>query len=299
MPLSDEYTYCVAFVCVEDIDGSRQPIGTAFLIQASGEEPNTHYGYAVTAQHVVREGQRTWLRLRRQGFEEGPEDIPVGSWVLHPESDVAITPCDPHNYRANWVCVPMAQFADTPGATGIRRPVLSDEVWFIGLLTHVPTMHERAIPFVRSGTLGAWYQRYVPIWDELHQQTIQEPVAHLIDTHSVGGFSGSPVFVGVPDMRGGGKISLLGVLIGHFGGPLASGGSAGVAIVVPVEQVRQLLDLEVIVEDRQHKDAETRERRTRDRDENAAVQDIAAVPSEFERFEELTRQLVNTPKPKG
>ena len=296
MPLSDEYPYCVAFVCVEDA-GGKTPIGTAFLIHAAGNEPDTYHTYAVTARHVVREGRRTWLRLRRQGFEAGSEDIPVDAWELHPESDIAITPCDPYGYPVNWVCIPMEQFGDTPGATGIRPPVLSDEVWFIGLLTHVPTMHERAIPYVRSGTLGASYQHNVPIWDELHQQTIEEPVAHLIDTHSVGGFSGSPVFLGVPDMTGGGRISFLGVLIGHFGGPLASGGSAGVAIVVPCEQVRQLLDLEKIVDAKERKDAETRERRERERDENAARQDVRTVPSEYERFEDLTRQLVTTPKP--
>jgi hypothetical protein len=151
---------------------------------------------------------------------------------------------------------------------------------------------------VRSGTLGAIYQTRVPILDELHKETIEEPIAHLIDTHSVGGFSGSPVFLGIPDEQGGGRISFLGVLIGHFGGLLASGGSAGVAIVVPVQAVRQLLDLEVIVDDRAKKDAAAKERQDRDRDENAAVQDSAAGPSEYERFENLTRQLVHTPKPK-
>jgi hypothetical protein len=161
-------------------------------------------------------------------------------------------------------------------------------------------MHEHAIPMVRSGTLGAMYQPKVPIWDELHKETIEEPIAHLIDTHSVGGFSGSPVFLGIPDAQGGGRISLLGVLIGHFGGPLASGGSAGVAIVVPVHAIRQLLDLDAIVKDRAKKDAAAQERQDRIRDENAAVQDSVgepAEPSEFERFEDLTRKLVHTPKP--
>lgn len=299
LSFSEEYPDCVSFVCAKDVDGHLEPRGTGFFVSVPSTTTKGRHAYAVTAKHVVADGKPTWLRYRR--YDGGtPDDVPLkDGWVLHPTADVAVAPVVVDlEHRA--LAVPEDQFVDR----WHRTAVLSDEINFVGLLKHVPTMLDRAIPMVRGGILGATYQEGVPLWDELHKVTITEPSAHLIDSHSVSGFSGSPVFVGqqqlipnadLADKSLSGGVGLLGVLIGHFGGPLSSD---GVAVVVPVEVIRAFLDNSAgLVRERERKEGDFAARETRVRDASAAVQDTASPNPEWDSFEDLTRDLVNTPKP--
>ena len=309
MPLPEEYPDCVAFVCEKDLDGAQEPRGTAFLVSL----PAAHgrHEYAVTAKHVIADGKPTTLRLRRvDGGPPDDEDVPT--WHKHPDADVAVAPVVIDDAIHIAKTVPEGFFVDRlhkrlPGG----RAHVSDPIFYIGLLRNVPSMKDRAIPMVRGGCVGALFQRDVPMWDELHKQTIDEPYAHLIDCHSFEGFSGSPVFVGkehiTPDestpvgWNTGGTLALLGVLIGYFNGTMAVGGVAGVAVVTPIECVRELIETnEDLVQDRERRELAADERRAKERRESAARQ--SSVPAErndeFENFEDLTRKLVNTPKPK-
>ena len=146
----------------------------------------------------------------------------------------------------------------------------------------------------------------------------REPRAHVIDTYSRAGFSGSPVYVQdpvvqadvtdvtepppvAPDAAKRRQITfattvtsfstLFGVLVGHFA---SSGDNAGVGIVVPIEAIRELLEYDELVEWHRRKE-QAMEEADRE-DEEAAVLDIADPGSEFEQFEDLTRKLVNVPK---
>ena len=131
---------------------------------------------------------------------------------------------------------------------------MGETVYFMGLLEHIDSMAERSIPMMRGGVLGAVYQEQIPVRDSLRDRmeyTRMEPVAHLVDCYSRSGFSGSPVLMEMPTIDvhhepGGdislgmsGKVSLIGVLVGHFGSP---GDNAGIAIVVPIERVRQVIE---------------------------------------------------------
>jgi len=295
--LSDTYPECVAFVCKEDAAGVREPRGTAFFVCVYGVT-GAEWGYLVTARHLIEDGMKTWVRLRRRDGGS-PHDEPVSDWTPHKTADVAITPCQiPPEFIHRYV--PDTQFADRWDSWADSRLVLSDQVWFIGLLAHVETMAQRAIPMVRSGILGASYQEDIPFEDDVNGSITREPCAHLIDCHSVGGFSGSPVFIGQPgivkkddgDLAIGGAVALLGVLLGHFVGP-----NAGIAAVVPVEAIRELLDRKDAVDDRETKNEKVRARRREAAEANAGVRDSVGG-SEYQRFEDLTRKLVNTPKPK-
>jgi hypothetical protein len=254
---------------------------------------------------VVMDGKPTWARIPSRHPDEPPRDEQVKEeWLPHPTSDVALVPFDSLTSdllaHAAWESL----LIDKRRAE--IEPKRGDIIYFIGLLTDAPHMAERCIPMVRSGRIGALYQEHVPMvygpsWN-LTQRI--EPVAHLIDTFSRAGFSGSPCFVEqlivIPDERTGGyttgsKLALLGVVVGHFGSP---GNNEGVAIVVPAEAVRELLDDEGMVRMRSEKDDAAKARREAKVWENAAHGDSAEAESEYERFQDLTRKLVNTPKPK-
>lgn len=288
--LTDFHTDAVMFVCKEDIDGHREAGGTAFLVSVPGEDVGV-WRYFVTAGHNVEDKKPTWVRLRQR--DGGPPvDLPVPKWKLHPTADVAVAPCDSdlRDFIAEHIREEL--FVDK-WAYQLSR---GDEAVFAGLLAAVETMRKRAIPMVRNGRIGALYQQDVPMWTGQYTRT--EKCAHLLDCYSVGGFSGSPCFAEKPMIRQTPEgpvisswIALLGLVIGHF-----AGDNAGIAVVVPVEAVRELLDMKVFVEDRKQKEVLAKERRELEQSKDAAVLGSADHDSELERFEDLTRKLVNVPK---
>ncbi len=170
-----------------------------------------------------------------------------------------------------------------------------DLVHFAGFLLPVESMAKRCVPMLRTGRIGALDQENIRLRDGDTNYT--EPLAHLIDAHSQGGFSGSPCFVEHPMIdatnpdghRIGSWIALLGLVIGHF-----ELYNAGIAVVTPAERIRELLEQEAdLVRWREAKEKKAEEKRW----ENAAVADSGEeLSSDFERFEDLTRKLVQVPK---
>jgi hypothetical protein len=193
-------------------------------------------------------------------------------------------------------------------------PDLGDRVYFLGLLA-LPAargMAERNVPMVRSGTIGAMYQDEIPL--EWPDGTIRKIQAHLIDCRSYGGFSGSPCFFQRDDQPTGMKEGvrtrgtttfLLGLISAHFDdftspktrGDIAELGSiripinTGVGIVTPAERIVEVIEMPEFKDERERAEAERKRR-----PEEGATLDTTRE-SEFERFEDLARKLVNTPKP--
>jgi hypothetical protein len=276
MPLGDDYPNSVVFVC-EDRDGRKVPIGTAFLIVDDG-----HWRYVVTARHVVEHGRPTWLRLRRRDGT-APVEVPIPEWVSHPTADVAVTPWDLDASEFQVTFIATEAFADRwPFKRGV--PIQAgDPVFLIGLLSDLRSMVDRAIPMVRSGRLGALYQADIPVRQGPFQRV--EPCAHLVDSHSRAGFSGAPCVVehlsiNVPEATVFPYLVLLGIVVGHFGSytdVLSKHGEGpdyetdfrvqdnqGVAVVVPIEAVREALNMEVLVEDREQRAAKAKDQRERE-----------------------------------
>jgi len=286
-----------------------------------GEGPRL-FRYFVTARHVVEDSNPKWIRFRGANGAP-PVDKSVDRWVSHSTSDIAIAPCDldlgAETLIAFWQEDKFFCDVFPPG----RQIEPGADAYFIGLLSEISAMAENAIPMVRAASIGAMYVTDVAVQARLPSGGTykrREPRAHVIDTYSRAGFSGSPVYVQdpvvqadvtdesepppvAPDAPKRRQITfatrvlsfsaLFGVLVGHFA---SSGDNAGVGIVVPVEAIRELLEYDELVEWRRRKE-QAMEEADRDReDENAAVLDIAEPESEFAQFEDLTRKLVNVPK---
>lgn len=308
VPLSEAHPDAVFFVCAERPDGSCVPVGTCFLVGVPGDE-GRWWRYFVTAAHVVMNGEAKWIRFRRS--DGAVVDQKVGEWISHPTADAAATPCDPALLQVPGI---IARFVEDTWwadrwAEHVPVPLrIGEEAYFVGLLWDVPTMAERNIPMVRSGRVGAYFQRDIPmVSGSVHRM---EPVAHLLDSYSRAGFSGSPCFVDVPvvnsrpDLGGnalaiGSKVALLGMVIGHFG---TEGANEGIAVVTPIEAVRELIEKDPALRQwRETMDKEAARMREEERKEaGGAIEDAVGGDdqTEYERFEDLTRQLANTPKPK-
>lgn len=326
--LNDTFPKTVAFIIGRRSRGgsSRQtPIGTGFFLGVrTPDEPQSTRAftlYLVTAAHVVRSEPEVWVRLRR--IDGTLEDVPIPEWAFHDRDDVALAvmELDETEQPYDIGLIPIPDFFAAgaaerhPLARFRHRPMLGDPVYFIGLFSPIPTMGERNVPLVRSGTLAAWAQERVPL--KMPDGTVFEYTAHLIDCRSYAGFSGSPCVVQFPrdpDIGGVGRpdeeTELIGLISSHFDfrenadltGEIAELGTVdvpvhlGVGVVMPAESIEELLHREDIVADRRK-----REREYLDKPEDdgwVAVPDVVSDQdeSEFDRFEKLTEHLVNTPK---
>jgi hypothetical protein len=280
MPLDDSYPQAVVFIIGLGTDEQgaevRQPRGTGFIVSIPSEVPEQIYLYVVTAAHGLRSGEQSWIRLNTA--EGGIADVEVPRWLFHPTEDVAVRPLTlPQAVR--WGHVPIRMFVDAWDA----KPSLGDRVYFVGLLANMASMAERNIPMVRSGTIGRLNQTDVPL--RLPDESTMRITGHLIDCTSYEGFSGAPCFVQftyrklveTPSIPGGaiGNLEheatlLLGLIAGHFddwrpartSGDILGGVSArvntGVGIVVPVEAIRETLELDELAAIRRNHDLSLR-----------------------------------------
>ena len=263
MALNESFVKTVVFV------GSSVPerrlLGTGFIaaVPAGETEADGDYAFVVTASHVVRSSTATFVTVRSHDGEI--TDLIPGDWVFHPKEDVAVASinADPVK-KYDIVAVPEKMFADKSD----HKPVLGEDLYFVGLLGQIETMGQANTPMVRTGTLGALYQQDVPMIEPPNTRRALQ--GHLIDCRSFGGFSGSPCFMHLVRSTGetknfGLKYSetysiLLGMIGGHFdhrtsvllpdeSGKLSIPTSAGVGVVYPVEIIRETLELALSEDD--------------------------------------------------
>lgn len=317
MPLEDYYPYSVVFVLAprkgDDQSEQMLPIGTGFLVScADPDDGSIRFQYVVTASHVVANGSPTSVRVK--SGTDGFLDLPVADWVHHPEADVALAPFKGLGLKFS-VSVETELFVGSDD-TEAWEPELGERVYFLGLFDKFRAMGERNIPMVRSGCVGALFVTDVPIGPPENRRHV---TAHLIDCRSYAGFSGSPCFVQRDTLRPEvlarkttelpqRDTMLLGIVSGHFDMwgaarltgdiPLEPGSvevpvNSGVGVVTPAQAIKELMDMDEVRADRERVSRERKERAAKD--EGATLD--TGDDSEFERFENLTRKLVNTPKP--
>ncbi len=242
----------------------RRLLGTGFIVAVPAGETEAEGDYAlvVTASHVVRSSTATFVTVRAHGGEI--VDLTVADWIFHPTEDIAVASVNADPAKYDIVAVPEKIFVDKSE----HKPVLGEDLYFVGLLGQIETMGQANTPMVRTGTLGALYQQDVPMIEPPNTRRALQ--GHLIDCRSFGGFSGSPCFMHL--MRSTGETKnfglrypetysvLLGMVGGHFdhrtsvllpdaSGKLSIPTSAGVGVVYPAEIIRETLELAMSEDD--------------------------------------------------
>jgi hypothetical protein len=164
--------------------------------------------------------------------------------------------------------VPIGLFADQEKIQEHNVGV-GDEVFITGLFTKV-TETSQNIPIVRIGNIAMMPDERIPFYKGMYE-------AHLIESRSIGGLSGSPVFVrptigvhvgdedGQPViLSGAGKILFFGSVIGHWEVPeeftmtQAEAVNMGIAPVVPAHKIKEVIMQPDLVEMMKKIDAEMR-----------------------------------------
>jgi hypothetical protein len=243
---------------LEDLD----PVATCFMISIPSQVSERLFSYyAVTARHVLEKATPnvpTTIMVNEKGGGVKPLQT-VGPWIFHPDKtvDVAVIPivADP--------TYDITVFAVQDFFDEVRDAELigaGDEVFFPGLFTAASGI-DRITPVVRHGNLAM-----------LPSQQIQTPHGYadiyLIEARSIGGLSGSPVFVRetiqLPvttnrndgreyKMLSPGPFKLLGLAQGHWDVDEAeinqaylrhdpSGVNYGIAKVVPAKKILETLN---------------------------------------------------------
>lgn len=255
--LDDTLRKCVGYIALPEADGFR-PIGTVFFV---GEQNNGKFGCcAITARHVIDGAaslghKSVILRLNKIGGGLQLYRTPVEDWMGHSDPTVDVVAFrmgigDGNDHMAFPLDYVLGPNDLTDLHIGVGHPV-----FMVGMFRHHHGA-ERNIPIVRFGTIAAMNEEPV-------QTKVYKREAFLIECRSIGGLSGSPVFITVPSTvlvpegtrppRHSPGTYLLGVIHGHFDdvgkGPVpdvedvafGSGINTGIAIVTPSAKVGELL----------------------------------------------------------
>jgi hypothetical protein len=266
---------CVAFVYYERANGDKAPAGTAFFIQDPEPEigPEATVKYCVTARHVIENviayghAGKVWLRLNATNGEITWVSVPLTDWLGHPmETETMwrehratprfdISACIWRSPLTDYdvVAPHTSMFVDNKQIAE-HNISAGDEVFMTGLFAnHIG--RRRNIPVVRCGNIAAMPEEPV--------ETILGPMdAFLIEARSIGGLSGSPVFVSIggnPRQISGGQYSIpnrwhvfiLGLIHGHWDArhgdtvpdSTTDGGSInqGIAMVAPASHILETI----------------------------------------------------------
>jgi trypsin-like peptidase len=298
----------------------RGAIGTGFMIAVPSEyNPAWRYGYVVTAHHVLDGQTRIEVQApdpRSLGREELLDPVEVSDWKRPLKGvDLAIAPFAA-SVDEGGVPVMSALAIDRHLLAEHQSPSLGGTIHYIGIFDPLDR------PMARSGTLGALFQ------DGIEHDGDYDYQCHLADCRTYEGFSGSPCYIQytfskltesdtktwpfppnplVDQERPIGAtmdiVLLCGMLTEHVETkkPDAAASKYGVVMILPHQYIWTALRHPELLADRREADKLIRaeDDESKPGPKKASVQPEFAPPEdEFERFEDLTQRLVNTPKPK-
>ncbi|RFZ35146.1 hypothetical protein DAVIS_04696 [Mycobacterium marinum] len=265
-------TDSVCFVC-RYRNGEYEPVGTGFFVGMPIGNPqlNNFLGLVVTALHVLNEIEGTgqtpdkiYLRVNTKDGGVEHVHIPAEQWarpsiddqIENGIVDAAVCWFPGNNTTGNYeyLLMPAANEIATREHLEEEGIGIGNEVFFAGLfIRHAET--KRNEPIVRAGMISAMPEKIETRSGPQH--------ALLIETRSIGGFSGSPVFVNAGfwrfDDEGQLKLRsnftrmyyLIGVISGHWeigeeiqivgGATERASMNMGIAKVTPMEKVLPLM----------------------------------------------------------
>jgi hypothetical protein len=269
MRVPDEVLQCVCFICVKSGDVYRYG-GTGFFVSVPSEMyPKARYVYLITAKHCIEKAQQYGNLYLRLNKVDGKADMVKveAKWLYSDReaSDVAVLrfPSLRHVFQYKHIAEDMFATEERIEKQGIG---VGDDLVITGLFTE-RYGNQRNIPIVRSGVIAAMPDE--PLEDI---DTGLEYNAYLAEVRSIGGLSGSPVFVFLGPARSlkgkitiSQKIYLLGLVRGHWdirhrGQPLGftedelQAVNMGIAIITPFQDALEIINGEELVRERKQAD---------------------------------------------
>ena len=289
MHVRSECMRSVAFLCLEDRDGTRKPVATAFrVVLQDSEMPSMCWPYFVTARHCIEDipTNEIWVRINKKTHGFVDFKTKQDDWLVHESADVAILLAtlsgdvfeqldidaipiesfvtDRYRYAGPWLpaIAPANPFLEEGG----WLLNVGEEIYFVGLFVQ-ETGLQRNLPIARYGTISRMPEE--PIKMKRHDTTFEQ-YAYLVECRSWGGHSGSPAIWVWPGVMGKGQMTLpMGIVQGFMGlvsahyeipvaaktkgdilGEIRTGINAGMGIITPSHYITELLQRNDVIEDR-------------------------------------------------
>lgn len=261
MRVPDIVQKCVGFLMYR---GKRRDgpelAGTAFLVQYPIAVTGKALLYLVTAYHVIAHviqhsvDGKVWLRANLKDGRIINIETHASDWYRHPTDtsvDVAVLPWQPtleQGWQLDLVPIGTNDLFGTEENLRAADVGIGDDIFITGLFSRF-IGNESNLPIIRMGSIAL-------IPREPVSTKFGDMEAVLVEVRSIGGLSGSPVFVYhfgprivKPETRG--VFYLLGLVHGHWDMPTdASQDSAfdserlnmGIAIVVPAQKIMEVIN---------------------------------------------------------
>ena len=269
MRVADFITKCTIFVG-QTVKGKFKPLGTAFFVGYPIRDGACQY--LVTAQHLIATKSDLQLRINLRNGHSQIFDIPSDKWIFHPDVartvDVAVLRTAVSMLIYDIAQVRLQREMATDEVLTRWDIGIGDEVFFPGLFVHHSGQGQN-LPIIRTGTIAA-------MRDEPIETGAGSISAYLVEARSIGGHSGSPVFVKMLAPRAYQKTSprplplagerqdyyLLGLIRGHLrakdSGEYATTDhpkedlwvNSGIATVIPAQDIWDTLSQPELEEER-------------------------------------------------
>jgi hypothetical protein len=303
MRIPDEYLKGVCFLCVripgsgEHASDTDEFIGTAFMVGVSTRFPAMKMFCLVTAKHIIDHAREAghveiYVRMNTDDGSSITFELP-DQWLYseNPATDVAVMFIPIQVVAGHTMhSVAMENFA-TDEVIEREDIGIGDDVFAIGLFNQ-KWGDERNIPIMRTGIIASMPQEPLEAIDS-EGRYVGTYNAYLVELRSIGGLSGSPVFVNLDFWRLGPnmleskielggftirrKMHLLGMIRGHWDlerqnaardrSPAATDDeeidrlNTGIAIVTPIQEVLDVLNGEAAMKIREKAEAKFAKRR--------------------------------------
>jgi hypothetical protein len=313
MRVADDILDCICYLSVKDKSQSYKHGGTAFLLGVPIEgNKDLNFPYLVTAKHCVeraKEYGNLFVRLNSETGEAVYVETNTADWIYSEDEseDAAVLPFlppEPLQFRIKTIPIGMAAVKAMREQNNIG---IGDDIIVTGLFSR-RWGERKNLPIVRAGVISAMADESEPLKDDAGLPFN----AHLVELRSIGGLSGSPVFVykewmpssektkysGIPLATT--KIFLLGIIRGHYDETRIVNASIdfsdrdrlhfGIATVTPIEAALKIIYGDDFVKNRE------KVRREYDK-QNASTQDSAfgeptEGPSEGQKFDIALRAIL-------
>jgi hypothetical protein len=262
MRIPDEVRKSVAFIGYKWTNGARFA-GTLFFVAVPIPDTSLLATYAVTAKHVIDEirrlgmDEKAYIRANQKGGDAIIVESECNWWFNHPsDNSVDVAVCGvtmPNELDHKYLRVD--SFV-TDEVISKAKVGVGDDLFLTGLfVNHFGA--SKNVPIVRVGNIAAMPE------EPIATRSFGKIDAYLIEARSIGGLSGSPVFVLINTAPQMGmtqaeyqwqQIYLLGLMHGHFDLPESKEDllvedarglgniNVGIGIVIPAKKILEVLD---------------------------------------------------------
>lgn len=283
MQVPDEVKKCVVFIGCNTQQGVVWG-GTGFFIgiEADGFK-GQYFNYLITAKHCIdaikeqSTDQKVLIRINLKSNSIQTISSNLNDWKFHPTEkssvDVATLPWNPPE-QFDYLTIPTDSMTLTDALIKEQGIGAGDEVFLTGLFRmHSGT--QKNLPIIRTGNIARMPEEKIPV--KMYDGTRVDIDAYLIEGRSIGGLSGSPVFLYLGVIRNidgsikfvsgakSGAFHWLGLTHGHWDIPegtidaimdnTGNGNKSvnvGIAIVVPAQKVLEVVNQQELVKKRKH-----------------------------------------------